>query len=593
MLKLRTSLRPLTRIRIASASLAQCPQGFLSIRQKSSLNNERITVPPFFHSGESEMIGIPTHKHSNNLQDLDLSLPINKEKVLAELNRLLSINELEDFHQLFTKVTTHSKSLSSLAIDEDSEPWNKLTQLSLHWNNSTIPSILLLESNNRDIDPKTIHAILQLLFLKNPVLEDLQLNMIYRLLSKYPKVVISEFEVSQILEKLRNYSKLKVTKEMLQLLMERQQGANMTAPTKTHILYELIKIDRKLSNPAGCYMSLVKLMKLQPLNEIDPRVIAMLLSTFNKNHKFKSISAHIVSKLTDLTNPLTLDAVLRSLIHSRETTKLNTIMNTLTKNINKTNLSHLLRINLTFANYNNVELIIQRLISQYRLESHDYLAIIRSLLNKKNFKEALNFSQSIPIPMASGSYLAIIDNIVTARSRAVMNNRNLAIIDELCNKMKTAAEKEKADIQEFWGALTPIYFKYLLKSTYDCESLETLIKIYELSTKEFLLPLTTQYNPFQIEKHDEFTKLRILDNSKTVIIKSILDKAIYLKSTKWINWASLNLLELGFSPKELKFDVYRKLDSRLQEMKDLESTGLNGKKWKRKFLEKREFMKER
>ncbi|KAH3675844.1 hypothetical protein WICMUC_002490 [Wickerhamomyces mucosus] len=183
-----------------------------------------------------------------------------------------------------------------------------------------------------------------------------------------------------------------------------------------------------------------------------------------------------------------------------------------------------------------------------------------------------------------------------------ITDKDRFVIDGLSKKLISLPN------DSFWKVINSLYFKYLLKKCNNKFQLSKIITIYENSNKNFIQKkqqhesslLLNPFNEFNTEyyktNHNSNLCLNLNTQFKIIIVKSILDKSIKLKSSKFINWSCLNLLELGFNSKEIKLDLYKKLDSRLinyglkldEDFKEFDK--IWGKKTKGKFLEKRDFL---
>ncbi|KAH3669042.1 hypothetical protein WICMUC_005105, partial [Wickerhamomyces mucosus] len=346
-------------------------------------------------------------RHSSSLKNYSKSIQTNdririhnnsnqRTRLLLDLNNLLENGKTDEFksqyQHLSNKDISQSTDLSELLID-----------LSIQWNDSMIPSLLVL---NGQVSKESASKVIDYLSIKTPILDDLQLNLIFKIIEKY-QLNLNKFQINQLVNKLQN-TNLSVSKVSLDYLLK-----NSNDPIQ---LYELIKLNNKLQNPSGVFISFKKLLSLQDLNQIDPRIISISLKIFNKNHKFQNIAHSIVLNLKDQFNSIYIEELINTLIKSKNSIdNINDIIAKLSQNLTKDNLSHLLRLNLIFQNFNNVEIILNKIFQSSQLSSKDYQSISKSLIKRGKFDECLKFVENIPIDKATPSYLLTIDHIINSR----------------------------------------------------------------------------------------------------------------------------------------------------------------------------------
>lgn len=395
-------------------------------------------------------------------------------------------------------------------------------------------------------------------------------------------------------------------KETLRELMDAELE-NHSDANRLDVAYSLIKMDCKMNNASGVYVTWLKIKNYcDPVTKHDPRIIFDVFRICNKNKAYRKVCSDILSILPSsyiCNNPMLLPEVINyiskigSLKLARTIIQDMRLFTTIEMQellwSSKIYLSALFKMQLKFQDYENSNETTKRIEELFgSLSSADYLVIAEQILDKKsteNIIRAIKLLDSLPISKSFSIYPVVINKLLKWKMLGEMksNDNILALINEILTK---ANQKDPRHDLPLWDYISAIYIKSLVNTTnvtipssnlreernshYKKSSLSCTVKtdknldmvkfIYLRSSASNNSTLhIVHYNPWSAQSPDDIY-LKLTKRNRLIILRTIAYKAIQLKREDIFAWCCSVMNTLGLSVEELKIDWNIRLQSKLR-----------------------------
>lgn len=510
--------------------------------------------------------------------------------LLRELDHLMRLKDYETVHAIAKNLVddnkvpggllpenTKDEDSKSVISEEDKMRYKAfIVEFALRTSFIEFAYVFVMENASSFIrQPKIVDDLLTALVFKNPLHEELQLDMAFRLREKFD-AKFNDFQAGLILEKIPKNATGALQKKISLDVFHNLKSKN--ADVFLNTVYKSIAKDFEIDNPAGCAESWLRIKHFyQDIGQHDLRIIAKLLVIFNRNRKYRTIAKELINEIPRnlYSHPSIVGPLLDLARELNRPDLANEVCAGIKPPITRSLLSSLLKLHISFNDSEGSEKVLQEIYKMGGdLSASDYNVIISQLLKQDEFVKAMNIVKSIPVEIADRSYITMINHIV---DKAIDNNDtisdiNLALIDNLIKNI----EQSNIKFVRFWDRLAAVYFKYLVSS----KSLSDLLlarQIYYNTFKDYLAKsyienkpdLKSKYdlsevayttNPFIVEDDDSkgTMYLQATEHSKIVILKTIADAAIRIQNGPILNFAMNNLIHSGLSKTELLLDFSRK-----------------------------------
>jgi hypothetical protein len=539
------------------------------LKQRSILNKDIDDASSFIGLQDQVLINVMSQLELrlHNSEGLQTFL-ITELKYLALKNDAITFKRvLETLHGNIGSSAGKlaSRLSSSKQMNQMSSMMAILVALCLHWRNTLLAASTILKYPFKD---EVVESVLKSLMLKDPKYSEIQLDLILKIASKY-NYKFDEYEISQLSEKLSNvHDKRTVLSKVTLFLIDHSKVDNRDQKVKK--IYKLILNDSLIHNRAGMYSNWRKISNCySEIMDHDIRILSIMIKEFSYSKNYIKLAEEIVKKIPQeqYTHAFLIEAMMEYAFKKNNIDMINLIVERLEPPVSRPVLSQLLKMNMKAGDYQGLEKIMSQ-ISQIGLKSEDYATIVHGLLKRGDFMDALSFSQGIPPGLASSAYLKIVNYLINTRKE--FQEKELVIVQNIVDKCEGVYNMKHS----FWTMLSSLFIKYLTKNHGNVGVWNSKM-IYERSTKDFLLKAYADsrikspvldakitLNPWSVPRdRRHLIRFQIGTRSRPIVIKTIFDRAKKLKMVEVMDWALLELTELGISPRDVKIDVTRSYNS--------------------------------
>jgi hypothetical protein len=364
-----------------------------------------------------------------------------------------------------------------------------------------------------------------------------------------------------------------------------------------------------LNNISGSYITWAKIQIEFPsmkIHDHDVKILSKLLKIFNKSKDYYVLSNEIIESLKpfeklnkDQNNEILLQNIISFSAKTSNVGLINELVNSMNPPFQRRTLTELLRVNLTFKESpENIQTLLKQIMENFgTLSPLENSIIVKSLIKGAKFREALVFVDNLDLKSAKNSYLTIIDHLIN-RSQGELKPNQLIIIHRFLSNVQNRNLDEFYDFKKdtFWPMVSSMFFKYLslkqenlgaLKRLYSSSNKNITNKLYylddlsiynEVSGAAHVKKTTSnkldhlRLNPF--ENPDSARFLLINDETKIVMLRTILNLSIRAKDTRSISWCFKEMNDLGLSKLEIIVDASKTFSKKVG-FNDLKSTKID------------------
>lgn len=445
-----------------------------------------------------------------------------------------------------------------------------LVELCLHWNNTLLAATTVMKNT---VDESTVRRVLGSLLLKDPKYDDIQLDLIMKIGGKY-QYKLNEYEISQLYEKLASIYDMKTVLHRVTLfLMDHAKANNRNSDVRQ--VYRQIVNDALMHNRAGMCSNWRKIIHYYPdIMDHDPNVLSILIKEFCQAKEYITLAGEIFAEIPEerYTHAFLVEAVMEYASRMNDVELVNSIVEKLEAPVPRAVLSQLLKLNMKLGDYQSLD----KIMAQLQLEgmsSVDYGNIVHGLLKRGKLMDSVTFAHGLDPALSNVAYLKIVNYLINTRGQ--FHEKELVIIQGVVDRCKGVFDMKHS----FWTMLSSLFIKYITKSHAHVGVWQSKM-IYERSTKDFLskayaesrikspvLDTAISLNPWSVDlTRRHLIRLQINTRSRPVVVKTIFDRAKKLKMDEVMDWALLELTELGITPADVKMDVTRSYNSRAAQL---------------------------
>lgn len=453
-----------------------------------------------------------------------------------------------------------SKLTTSKTADQRETMEHIIVDMCLHWDNGLLAASTVLKHHYPEV---IVKRVLDYLLLKDPKNDEIALDLIMKITSKY-NWKFDVYHTSQIQQKiLALYTNKSVLSKLTRFFSNHIKASNNDFEVRS--TYELILNDASIHNRAGMYRNWRRISQVYSnIMDYDLQVVSIMIKEFLKSKGYQKLAQDLIQRIPHehYTHPFLVDSIMRYAILQNDIDMINDIVENLETPVPRPVLSTLLKMNMKLGDYQGLERIMSQ-ISHSGMESKDYAIIVDGLLQKGDLMDAISFTHGIPQQLSHSAYLRIVNHLVSTKGQ--FHERELVIVQDIVDKCRSMFELT----HPFWTMLSSLYIRYLTK-TFGYAGVWKSKMIYERSTQDFLLDAYSRLglkspvmstdicrNPWGVQEQQHLIRLSIGLQSRIIVVKTIFDKARKHNMREVMDWALLELVELGMSPEDLRIDITR------------------------------------